>query len=60
MFHGGIGIDFVSLSQPPGSGDQDKFVDERSARATATEADKDAGYLTDTNNVPAAPPPSTS
>lgn len=56
---GGAQIELVSLSQPPGAGEQDKFVEERGARLYATEGEKeDAGYLTDTNELAAAPPPS--
>lgn len=54
---GAAQIELVTLTQPPGSDDQSKFIDQRATRALNPEessSDSAAG-LSDTNNVP--PPP---
>lgn len=51
-------VELVTLTQPPGADDQDKFVDERSARLRADPtAQDDASSLVDTNELADVPPP---
>ena len=54
-------VELVSLSQPPGADDQNKFIDERTARSSQPENPADpsnasADGLSDTNAPPPPPP----